>query len=141
MRFLPDANILLHALHAGSAMHQACRGWLDETTARRNALLLTDLTEVALLRIATLPRLKLVPRKVVMEFWQALLRYPCVERAHPGPRHAALFVECVEQSDLVGNDLNDAWLAALAEEHRATLVSTDGGFSRFPKLQLLDPTA
>jgi len=42
--------------------------------------------------------------------------------------------------NLVGNDTNDAWLAALAMEHRATLVSTDNGFSRFPGLKWLDPT-
>ena len=40
---------------------------------------------------------------------------------------------------LCGNDINDAWLAALAIEHRATLVSTDRGFFRFPGLDWLNP--
>jgi hypothetical protein len=41
--------------------------------------------------------------------------------------------------ELRGNDLNDAWLAAVAMEHRATLVSTDQGFSRFPALSWINP--
>ena len=34
-----------------------------------------------------------------------------------------------------------AWLAALAVEYRATLVSTDQGFDRFPGLDWLNPTS
>ena len=41
---------------------------------------------------------------------------------------------------LSGNDLNDAWLAALALEHGAILVSTDEGFARFPGLAWQNPT-
>jgi predicted nucleic acid-binding protein len=40
---------------------------------------------------------------------------------------------------LSGNDLNDAWLAALALEHGAILVSTDEGFARFPGLAWQNP--
>jgi len=40
---------------------------------------------------------------------------------------------------LSGNDLNDAWLAALAIEHGATLVSTDTGFARYPGLTWQNP--
>ena len=35
--------------------------------------------------------------------------------------------------------MNDVWLAALAMEQRATLVSTDRGFGRFTGLDWLDP--
>jgi predicted nucleic acid-binding protein len=35
----------------------------------------------------------------------------------------------------------DAFLAALALENGATLVTTDRDFSRFPRLRLHDPTA
>jgi predicted nucleic acid-binding protein len=45
----------------------------------------------------------------------------------------------VTELDLVGNDLNDAWLAALAIEHDATLVSLDRGFERFPSLRWREP--
>jgi uncharacterized protein len=58
----------------------------------------------------------------------------------PGvPRHTSLFAGFITSLKLCGNDINDAWLAALAIEHRATLVSTDEGFGRFPGLRRLNP--
>jgi predicted nucleic acid-binding protein len=45
------------------------------------------------------------------------------------------------QLRLRGNDLNDAWLAALAFEHNVTLVTADQDFGRFPGLSLTDPLA
>jgi predicted nucleic acid-binding protein len=41
--------------------------------------------------------------------------------------------------NLLGNQVNDAFLAALALEQEATLVSADRGFEGFPALRWLDP--
>lgn len=49
----------------------------------------------------------------------------------------ALLVE----AQVTGPLVMDAFLAALALENGATLVTTDRDFSRFPKLRLADPTA
>jgi predicted nucleic acid-binding protein len=49
---------------------------------------------------------------------------------HPGQRHAALFRQMLDTAR--GNLANDAHLAALAAEHRATVVSFDSDFGRFP---------
>jgi predicted nucleic acid-binding protein len=40
---------------------------------------------------------------------------------------------------VLGGDVRDAHLAALAIEHGATLATTDRGFARFPGLSALDP--
>lgn len=40
---------------------------------------------------------------------------------------------------LTGNDVPDAYLAALAIEHGATWVTSDRGFERFPSLAVEDP--
>lgn len=40
-----------------------------------------------------------------------------------------------------GNLVPDAFLAALAIEHRATLVTSDRGFARFPGLAWTPPLA
>jgi predicted nucleic acid-binding protein len=50
-----------------------------------------------------------------------------------------IFSGFITSLGLCGNDINDVWLAALALEHRATLVSTDQGFSRFPGLSWINP--
>jgi uncharacterized protein len=139
-RFLPDANVLLHALRAESPAHGVCRAWLESISTRGDELLLAEVTEVALLRIATLPSVNLAPRTVVMDYWTSLLDYPHTRRITAGRRHPELLRRLVQKLDLRGNDLNDGWLAALALEHDAVLVSTDRGFARFPTLTWHDPT-
>jgi uncharacterized protein len=45
------------------------------------------------------------------------------------------------EAQVSGPLVMDAFLAALALENGATLVTTDRDFSRFPKLRLSDPTS
>jgi len=78
----------------------------------------------------------------VIGFWnEDLWRHSRVRRLAATSSHNKPFVRLITDLDLRGNDVNDAWLAALAIDHRATLVSTDNGFSRFPGLKWLDPAA
>jgi len=137
--FLPDANIWLNALNATAADHSACRRWLDEVTSVGGALLVNDLTECALLRIGTHPQLGIATPEAAMAFHKAMLDYPFILRASPGTRHCEILHAMIQNLSLAGNDLNDAWLAALAIEHGATLVSLDKGFSRFPELTWINP--
>jgi toxin-antitoxin system PIN domain toxin len=138
--FLPDANVLIHALRADSSEHRSCRQWLTNTAEAGDAIGLCELVETALLRIPTLPKLQLVPMVETLGFWRDdLWDYPGIRRLAAGTRHAGIFADFITTLELCGNDVNDAWLAALAIEHRATLVSTDQGFSRFPSLNWFNP--
>jgi predicted nucleic acid-binding protein len=60
-------------------------------------------------------------------------------RVRPGERHWGIFHDLVSQHGLRGNDIPDAYLAALALEQGATWVTTDRGFARYEGLRLLDP--
>ena len=62
-------------------------------------------------------------------------------RVRAGERHWPNFRGLVEQHGLRGNDIPDAYLAALALEQGATWVTTDRGFARYEGLRLLDPLA
>jgi uncharacterized protein len=62
-------------------------------------------------------------------------------RVEPGPDHDWIRVHLCERLRLCGNDINDAYLAALAFVHGATLVTADQDFARFPELPLIDPLA
>ena len=137
--YLPDANILIHCLREESAGHRACRRWLETLLKRSEPLALCELVEVAFLRITTLPSLRIAPLDVALDFWNDLKNYTETLRLTPGVRHSEIFRNLVLSLGLVGNDLNDAWLAALAIEHDATLVSADEGFRRFPELRWLNP--
>ena len=138
--FLPDANVLIHALRKNSTEHDSCRLWLTETAAAGDTIALCELVEVALLRIPTLPKLQLVPMAETLGFWKDdLWSYPGTRRLAAGLRHSGIFANFITTLGLVGNDINNVWLAALAIEHRATLVSIDQGFARFPGLSWINP--
>lgn len=138
--FLPDANVLIHALREASKEHVACRRWLNNTTKAGDVIGLCELVEAAVLRIPTLPKLQLIPMTEVLGFWKEdLWSYPHTKRLAAGGRHMRLFTDFVTGLDLHGNDINDAWIAALALEQQATVVSTDDGFGRFPGLSWINP--
>ena len=137
--FLPDANVLIHALRKDSAEHESCRRWLMNAAAMGDAIGLYELVEAALLRIPTLPKLQLVPIAETLGFWKDdLWSYPGTRRLAAGPRHRGILANFVTTLGLRGNDINDAWIAAHAIEHHATLVSTDRGFARFSGLSWMN---
>jgi len=136
---MPDANVLIHCLRAESPAHRACRRWLDGVSQQGEPLALCELVEVAFLRIVTLPSLRIAPIEVALEFWQDLKSYSETLRIAAGTRHESIFRELVIELGLTGNDINDAWLAALAIEHGATLISADEGFGRFSRLRWINP--
>jgi uncharacterized protein len=138
--YLPDANVWINALNSTAPAHGACRRWLDRVTSTGAVLLVNDLTECALLRVATHPKLSIATPEAAMEFHSALLDYPLTLRASPGERHREILHALIRNHSLVGNDLNDAWLAALAMDRKATLVSLDHGFARFPDLTWMNPS-
>ncbi len=138
--FLPDANVLINALRQGSTEHAPCRQWLTHAAGLGDAIGLCELVEPALLRIPTLPRLQLVPMAETLGYWKDdLWSYPGTRRLAAGNRHTGILCDLIGSLDLCGNDINDAWLAALAIEHRATLVSIDQRFARFPGLTWINP--
>lgn len=140
--FLLDANILINAFRKDAPQHQACSDWLRETGTNGAEIGLCELVEIAFLRISTLPAIQIAPMGHALRFWGGdLWSHPRIRRIHPLASHNAILSGLINDINLVGNDINDAWLAALAIEHRATLVSLDQGFSRFPGLSWSDPSA
>jgi hypothetical protein len=135
----PDANILIYCLREEAPGHPACLRWLKTLTQLGEPLALCELVEIAFLRITTLPSLRIAPIDAALEFWNDLKRYPETLRLVPGARHGEIFQKLVRSHRLTGNDLNDAWLAALAIEHDATLVTADVGFARFSGLHTSNP--
>ena len=141
--FLLDANVLIYAFRRDSPHHAPCHAWLGAALAGDEPVATTSLVELALLRSSTLPSLGSSAAKPsdVFRFLDAVRARPVALRVEPGERHPRLFAALCEALRLRGNDVNDAFLAALAIEYDATLVSADSGFARFPDLKLVDPLA
>ncbi len=55
--------------------------------------------------------------------------------------HWKIFLQCIEQIDAKGNDIPDAYHAALAMEWNCIWVTTDKGFKRFKGLKVRHPLA
>lgn len=140
--FLPDANVLIYAFQPTAPHHRTCRSWLRSEMKKGSEILVTELTEVALLRISTHPKVYRSDLVETLGFWaDDLWRHARTRRIAPAPTHNQLLRDLLSEFGLIGDDVNDAWLAALAIGHRATLVSADQGFKRFPGLSWLDPSA
>jgi len=136
-----DANLLLYAYNADAPEHDAARAWVQGILAGRDWVGLAWLTIWAFLRISTNPRLFLQPLPVqeAFEIVRGWLALPSVVIIQPGTRHTDILEELAVENQAGGPLLTDAALAAMAIEQGAVLASTDRDFSRFPRLQWLNP--
>lgn len=138
---LVDANLPLYAYDRSSPRHDAARSWLEATLSGTEDVRFALATLLAFVRIATNPAVyarPLDPAQAI-DHVRAWLDRPNVSVATPSERHWAILADVAAAGQARGPLLMDAHLAALAIEHGATLVSTDRGFARFPRLRFRDP--
>jgi uncharacterized protein len=140
---LVDANLLLYAANRAAPEHDAARAWLDERLNGTARVGLPWPSILAFVRIASNPS---ILRKAVTaaEAWRQVLDWLACDPAWiplPGDEHAEVFGHFLDQPFMTSRLVPDAHLAALAIEHGLTLCSTDGDFSRFPRLKWENPLA
>lgn len=133
---LPDTNVLVHAVNRDSTAHAPALAWLTEAFDSASGVGLAWVALLGLIRIST--RRGILAHPLTLE--QALavtdqwLDHPHAHVLNPGARHASLLGRLLSGAGAAGNLTNDAHLAALAIEHRATLGSFDHDFMRFAGL-------
>lgn len=138
---LVDANVLIYAVNEDAPRHSASRDWLDRVLSGGATVAFAWVAVLAFMRLTTSRRLfssPLSPREVItqVEDWLAQQSAVVVE---PTARHLSLVHELLEPLGTAGNLVNDAHLAALAIEHRCTIVSYDLDFQRFTGVKLETP--
>lgn len=133
---LPDVNVLIYAFRSDTDHHTHCRSWLEAVIASDEPFAITPLVLSAVARIATNPRIFVEPSGLneTFAFCDALLDQPHCERVEPGGQHWSIFRKLCLETGTRGPKVSDAWLAALAIEHRCTFVTFDRDFARFPGL-------
>jgi uncharacterized protein len=136
-----DANLLLYAYNASAPEHPPSRDWLEETFSGAEPVGLCWATILAFLRIGTNPRafphpLSMPEAITIVGAW---LDVPAVRIVEPTDRHWTILSTLLPEAQAKGPLVSDAHLAVLAMEHGATLYSTDGDFSRFPRLRWRNP--
>ena len=138
---LIDANVLLYAYNPRAEQHEAGRAWLETVLSGRELVRFAWLTLWAFLRIATNPRV--FERPLAMSEGEALvsswLTQPAAGILEPGERHWEILCRLMREGQASGPLIMDAVIAAIAQEHGATLCTTDRDFSRFPGLRWTNP--
>jgi len=140
---LVDANVLLYAVDESARQHLASRDWLNDALSAGEPVALPWLCLVAFIRISTDARIFTRPLTTdqacgVVSAWTAR---PNVTPAPPTSRHAEVMAELLRPIGAGGNLVNDAYLAALAVCHQATIITFDNDFGRFPGVRWQTPGA
>lgn len=138
---LPDVNVLVYAYSRDSPHYEESRLWLGNLVNSRTAFGLSELVCSSVIRILTNRRMYAAPATIddALSFVGSLVdRKRCV-RIRPGERHFEIFTELCRRVSVRGNDVTDAYLAALAIESGCEWVTYDRGFARFPGLRWRRP--
>jgi hypothetical protein len=140
---LVDANVLLYAYQPRSEFHERCRSWVEEAFSGEERVCLAWVTVLAFIRISTNPRVfeqPLLAAEAVAAV-SSWLERPSVSVLEAGERCWEIFRKLLEEAQVSGPLVMDAFLAALALESGATLATTDRDFTRFPNLKVRNPAS
>lgn len=128
-----DVNVLLADFYTEHPHHERAVRALDGVKSPE----IPAAVLVGFVRLASLPRLwrRPAPAAATRRYADGLLPMSL----GVGPASRGRFTRLCEQMDLSGNDVPDAWLAALAIERGLPLLSFDQGFARFDGLDWRTP--
>jgi toxin-antitoxin system PIN domain toxin len=138
---LHDINVFVHAHRLDSPRHKEIHDVLEAEMAGDRTYAVCDFVINGFLRIVTNPRIyRLDPTPVAaaMAFADQVRHQPNAVLVNAGPRHWRILTRLLEESRVSGEDLPDAYLAALAIEHECEFVTADKGFRRFRGLRLAE---
>lgn len=138
-----DINVLVFAHRLDAVDHDRYAAWLDETMDADEMHGVSEVSLSGFVRIVTSPRIMSPPSTMdeAFGFADGLRQQPNAVTLTPGPRHWDIFQRLCRSAEARGNLVPDAYLAALAIEHGAELVTTDRDFSRFEGLRWRHPLA
>lgn len=138
---LVDANVLLYATDRSSSHHLGARDWLNTALSGSDTVLMPWISLLAFLRTATHPSIYDRPLTVddAMSTVDAWLARPQVITPEPDTAHPRRMRELLDATGRGGNLVNDAHLAALALQYRATVMTYDNDFGRFPGVRWESP--
>jgi uncharacterized protein len=139
--FLTDVNVLVYAYREDVAHHTVCHQWLGSVVNSQKTFAYSELVLSGFLRIVTHPKIFEMPASLssAMLFVEQIRLAPNSVCIAPGEMHWAIFVKCVQQIEAKGNDIPDAYHAALALEWNCEWVTMDKGFKRFKGLKYKTP--
>lgn len=136
MILLPDVNVWIDQLREDSAAHESVSSWFEAQFAGPNQIGISELVFSGVVRILTNRRLwpNAFQTADLLARLAEVRDAPGTVVIHPGRRHWQIFADLCRATNATGNRVPDAYHAALAIEHGATMVSSDRGMAAFPGL-------
>lgn len=136
-----DSNLLIYAYSVNSPYHEAAADWWEAVLNGKEAVGLPWSVVVGFIRIVSDKRLhpNAPPLEKCFEVVNKWLAYPHVSIITPGTSHLAYVQDLMKESGAKPEMINDAHIAALAIEYRATIHTHDRDFRRFSGVRLHDP--
>lgn len=138
---LPDVNVLVYAARDDSPDCAHYRAWLEAALAGPEPVAVVTPVLAGFLRVVTNPRIFAQPSGLddALAFIDVLLCAPATVVPAPSQRLAGLFAEVCRRAAATGDRVPDAYLAAIALDLDAELVTADRGFSRYAGLRWRHP--
>lgn len=139
---VPDLNLAVYAHNPLDPLHvRAAEHWTELLNGEA-AVGLSSFFLTGFVRIVTGPKfasgIALSDALAIATSW---LEAPATRRIEPSLRHFEIVSHLLSRAGFGHNLVSDAYLAALAMEHGATIHSHDRDFARWPELKLHDPLA
>lgn len=138
---LPDVNVYVNAFRADAADHGRDSSWLASALGGDETVGVSELVLSSFVRIVTNHRIFVQPSRTdaALAFCDAVLAAPAALAVRPSASHWRRFDQLCRSVDARANVVPDAYLAALALENSATLMTSDAGFGRFRGLSAVRP--
>jgi toxin-antitoxin system PIN domain toxin len=138
---LVDANVLLYSVNSDARHHERSRSWLDAALSGSDTVAFAWIVMLAFVRLTTTDGLFPLPLTTdeALDRVDSWLGAPPAVVLEPAPDHASVLRRLLRDSGTGGNLVNDAHLAALAIEHRCSIVSFDNDFGRFSGVEWSEP--
>ena len=138
-----DVNVLLAAFRADHVHHEMARPWLELALAGGDSIVVPDLSWVGFVRLVTNTHIFEVPSTPTeaFEFVDAVCAADAYTPVAGLSDGLAAFRDTALSADAWGNLIPDAYLAAVALSHAASIASFDRDFRRFDSLAIIVPVA
>ena len=139
---LVDVNVLIYAVDTDARHHAAANGWLLTALSGTDSVLFPLLTLIGFERLTTSRSAMSNPISVdvATDYVERWLGAPNARIPQPDSRHFARVQRLLNETGTGGNLVNDAHLAALAQQYDVDVISFDNDFSRFPGVRWTKPS-
>jgi toxin-antitoxin system PIN domain toxin len=136
-----DVNVLVNAYRRDAPRHAEFLKFVESRVAGSQPFAVPAVVFSGFFRIVTHPRLFNPPSQFsdALVFAEQIHALPHCVTVVPGVRHWSIFVELCKKGAARGSLISDAYLAAIAVEMGAELVTDDRGFGRWPGLRWRHP--